>query len=200
MMSTVLGYAITGQSLEPLEIHAQGFSDEELLDPATALYAQLYLRTSKNAGNDYFYQILTDLRLRREEHIESMVVNAKCNTCKEPTKYVAGFFDGPRGRHGCLFDCKNEQCEVYQVKRFTESEAVKERIKIQNLNSQKGMYAGYIAALRKDAKITMMKMSQIAGCSPAEYSSYEHERKEFDPEIYRKCEKYLKEKEGGGRC
>mgnify|MGYP002536671333 CR=1 FL=1 len=131
---------------------------------------------------------------------DTMVVNAKCNPCKEPTKYVVGFFDGPRGRHGCLFDCKNERCEVYQVKRFTESEAVKERIKIQNLNSQKGMYAGYIAALRKDAKITMMKMSQIAGCSPAEYSSYEHERKEFDPEIYRKCEKYLKKKEGGGRC
>lgn len=129
-----------------------------------------------------------------------MAVNAKCNSCKEPTKYVAGFFDGPRGRCGCLFDCKNEQCEIYQVKRFTESEAVKERIKIQNLNSQKGMYAGYIAALRKDAKITMMKMSQIAGCSPAEYSSYEHERKEFNPEIYRKCEKYLKKKEGGARC
>ena len=129
-----------------------------------------------------------------------MVVNAKCNSCKEPTKYAAGFFDGPKGRHGCLFDCKNEQCEVYQVKRFAESEAVKERIKIQNLNGQKGMYAGYIAALRKDAKITMMKMSQITGCSPAEYSSYEHERKEFNSEIYRKCEKYLKEKEGGGRC
>ena len=72
MMSTVLGYAITGQSLEPLEIHAQGFEDSELLDPATALYAQLYLRTSKNAGNDYFYQMLTDLRLRRSEHIESI--------------------------------------------------------------------------------------------------------------------------------
>ena len=128
-----------------------------------------------------------------------MVVNAKCNLCKEPTKYVAGFFDGPRGRHGCLFDCKNEQCEVYQVKRFTESEAVKERIKIQNLNSQKGMYAGYIAALRKDAKITMMKMSQIAGCSPAEYSSYEREKKEFDPEIYRKCEK-ISEREGRWRA
>lgn len=129
-----------------------------------------------------------------------MILNGKCNACKEPTKYVAGFFDGLRGRHGCLFDCKNERCEVYQVKRFTESEAVEERIKIQNLNSQKGMYAGYIAALRKDAKITMMKMAQIAGCGPAEYSSYEHERKEFNPEIYRKCEKYLKEKEGGGRC
>lgn len=107
-----------------------------------------------------------------------MVVNAKCNLCKEPTKYVAGFFDGPRGRHGCLFDCKNEQCEVYQVKRFTESEAVKERIKIQNLNSQKGMYAGYIAALRKDAKITMMKMSQIAGCKAVQIINFfmEHSR------------------------
>ena len=72
MMSTMLGYAITDQSLEPLEIHAQGFEDSELLDPATALYAQLYLRTSKNAGNDYFSQMLTDLRIRRKDHIESI--------------------------------------------------------------------------------------------------------------------------------
>lgn len=35
-----------------------------------------------------------------------MILNGKCNACKEPTKYVAGFFDGLRGRHGCLFDCK----------------------------------------------------------------------------------------------
>lgn len=72
MMPTVLGYAITGQSLEPLEIHAQGFTDEELLDPATALYAQLYLRTSKSAGNEYFHNMMVDLRQRREEHIESI--------------------------------------------------------------------------------------------------------------------------------
>ena len=31
-----------------------------------------------------------------------MVVNAKCNACKEPTKYVAGFYDGPKGRDACL--------------------------------------------------------------------------------------------------
>ena len=41
MMTSVMGYAITGQSLAPLEIHAQGFTDEELLDPAVALYAQI---------------------------------------------------------------------------------------------------------------------------------------------------------------
>lgn len=72
MMPTVLGYAITDQSLAPLEIHAQGFSDQELLDPATTLYAQLYLRISKSAGNEYYHNMLVDLRERREEHIESI--------------------------------------------------------------------------------------------------------------------------------
>ncbi len=72
MMSTVLGYAITGKSLEPLEIHAQGFDDQELIDPATALYAQVYLRISKNAGNDYFYQMVKDLQLRKQEHIKNI--------------------------------------------------------------------------------------------------------------------------------
>lgn len=70
MMSSVMGYAITGKPLDELEIHAQGFSDEELLDPAVALYAQMYLRTSKTAGNEYFFNLLKDLRDRREEHIE----------------------------------------------------------------------------------------------------------------------------------
>lgn len=72
MMTSVLGYAITGQSLAPLEIHAQGFSDEELLDPATALYAQMYLRTSKSAGNEYFHNMLMDLKYRREDHIANI--------------------------------------------------------------------------------------------------------------------------------
>ena len=70
MMSSVMGYAITGKPLDELEIHAQSFSDEELLDPAVALYAQMYLRTSKTAGNEYFFNLLKDLRDRREEHIE----------------------------------------------------------------------------------------------------------------------------------
>lgn len=69
IMTTVMGYAITDQSLEPLKISAQGFDDEELLDPAVALYAQVYLRTSKNAGNEYYHNILRDLKERKEEHI-----------------------------------------------------------------------------------------------------------------------------------
>lgn len=121
-----------------------------------------------------------------------MILNAKCNDCEEPTKYVTAFWDGDNGRSGCLYDCKNEGCFEYQMKRESESKAVQDRLKIQNLNCQKGMYAGYIAALRRDARITLYEMSKIAGCSPAEYSAYEHEHKEFDPEVYRKCEECLK--------
>ena len=63
---------------------------------------------------------------------------------------------------------------------------------VARLSRHKEMYAGYIAVKRKDARVSMYKIAQIAGCSPAEYSAYEHERKEFDPEVYRKCVEYLK--------
>ena len=45
--------------------------------------------------------------------------------------------------------------------------------------------------LTEDVGLTIMQMSQIAGCSPAEYSAYEHEQKPFDPEVYKKCKAYL---------
>lgn len=65
MFTSIMGYAIMGKTLEELEIKAEGFTDEELCDPATALYAQLVLRTAKQAGKDYFYNILLDLQHRR---------------------------------------------------------------------------------------------------------------------------------------
>ena len=69
MFTSIMGYAITGRSREELEIRADGFTNEELLDPAVALYAQLYLRTVKNAGKEYFYGIMRDLEYRKEEHL-----------------------------------------------------------------------------------------------------------------------------------
>ncbi|WP_337934189.1 helix-turn-helix transcriptional regulator [Enterocloster sp.] len=120
-----------------------------------------------------------------------MLINTKCERCNEPTKHVVGFWDGENGKSGFVHDCENEKCEVRQLIKDTETKAMQERFRIQNLNSRKRMYAGYIAALRKDAKISMMEMSKIAGCSPAEYSAYEHERKPFDEEAYKKCEEYL---------
>ena len=48
-----------------------------------------------------------------------MLINLKCDTCKEPSKYVTGFYDGKKGKHGVLYDCKNELCEVNQQKQKT---------------------------------------------------------------------------------
>ena len=72
MFTSIMGYAITGQSLAELCLKAQGFSDEELLDPATALYAWKYLNMTKNAGKDYFYNYLVDMEQRRDEHIKAL--------------------------------------------------------------------------------------------------------------------------------
>ena len=72
MFTSIMGYAITGQSLAKLCLKAKGFSDEELLDPATALYAWKYLNMTKNAGKDYFYNYLVDMEQRRDEHIKAL--------------------------------------------------------------------------------------------------------------------------------
>ena len=90
-----------------------------------------------------------------------MLLNTKCERCNEPTKHVVGFWDGENGKSGFVHDCENEKCEVRQLIKVTETKAMQERFRIQNLNSRKRMYAGYIAALRKDAKISMMEMSKI---------------------------------------
>lgn len=47
-----------------------------------------------------------------------MVLNSKCNTCKEPTKFVVGFYDGPRSK-GCVYDCTwkdwRNDCETVHI-------------------------------------------------------------------------------------
>ncbi len=72
MFTTILGYAITGQSLEPLELKAEGFTDEEMLDPAIALYSWVYLKAVIQANKEYFYNIMMDLRYRKEEHLKDI--------------------------------------------------------------------------------------------------------------------------------
>lgn len=69
LFTSIMGYAITGQSLAELCLHAKGFSDEELLNPAVALYALKYLNMTKHADKDYFYNYLIDMEQRRAEHI-----------------------------------------------------------------------------------------------------------------------------------
>ena len=60
-----------------------------------------------------------------EEELLKMSVNARCVGCKEPTKFVAGFYDGPR-RTWLLYDCENEACAVNQILRCAESKEASE--------------------------------------------------------------------------
>lgn len=81
--SGVFGRAVSEKPTDDMEIRAEGFTEEELKDHATALYAQLYLRMVAKAGKDYFLEVLKDLKFRREEHIayiQSQIdyVKAKC--------------------------------------------------------------------------------------------------------------------------
>lgn len=72
LMTSILGYAIMGKPLNDLGIKAEGFTDEELLDPAVAIYAQIYLRSVKGASNAYSHNIMRDMKRRREQHISNI--------------------------------------------------------------------------------------------------------------------------------
>lgn len=82
--SRAFARGVNKQTTEDMEIVAEGFDSQELLDPATALYAQMYLKMAKNAGQDYFYELFRDLKYRKKEHIERIQdqidkVSAKLN-------------------------------------------------------------------------------------------------------------------------
>lgn len=62
-----------------------------------------------------------------------MVVNIKCNNCNEPTKFVTGFWDGKDGAHGCLYDCKNIQCEAKQLIDNSKQEAIQNKVRVRQI-------------------------------------------------------------------
>lgn len=81
LTSCIMGAAMSGESLEPYHIKALGFTDEELLDPATAMYAMVYLRCVKTAGAEYYYNVLEDFRKRKQEHIA--ILRQRLEECKK---------------------------------------------------------------------------------------------------------------------
>lgn len=70
LFSSVYGYAIMDKPLDDLKITAKGFTEEDMKDPATVLYALMLLKTTVNSGGDFFYAMLKDLEIRRNEHIQ----------------------------------------------------------------------------------------------------------------------------------
>ena len=67
--SGAFGRGVMKTDTSDMGIVAEGFTAEELLDPATALYAQAYLRMTQKAGVEFYYEYLRDLKLNKEKHI-----------------------------------------------------------------------------------------------------------------------------------
>lgn len=72
LFSSVMGCAISGQPLDQLGIKAAGFTEDEMRDPATVMYAIMYYRTANGVRNDYTFELLRDIEKRKDDYIESL--------------------------------------------------------------------------------------------------------------------------------
>jgi hypothetical protein len=68
LFSAVFGRAITGRSLDELEIKISGFEGEDFTKPEAVLWAQNILRNSNLGGSYYMSQIINDLYERKDYH------------------------------------------------------------------------------------------------------------------------------------
>ena len=81
--SAAFGRGVMRTDTSDMGIEAEGFTAEELLDPATALYAQAYLRMTQKAGVEFYIEYLRDLKMNRERHVQHIQeqideISAKC--------------------------------------------------------------------------------------------------------------------------
>ncbi len=72
LYSSVLGYAIMDAPLDDLEIKIDGFPGAFNKDYAIVLYAILYHKLRKAAGNYYGYSFLRDLEVNKEFHLRRL--------------------------------------------------------------------------------------------------------------------------------
>lgn len=105
----------------------------------------------------------------------------KCMKCMEPTKHVAGFWDGinPTTKEqasGVLYDCNNMECSLKQQQKTMSENAEKQRQHVIQENTLNEVNIKQLEEKRKNARITIRDISCHLKISPAIYSSYKSER------------------------
>lgn len=104
-----------------------------------------------------------------------------CEVCGEPTKKVAGLWDGidpETGEpvYGCIYSCSNAECaiRIETLKKIEDDKAQKERVSVANWNN------GTDPELLKNARIrlcfSMKTAADVIGVTAAEYSARENGR------------------------
>lgn len=111
-----------------------------------------------------------------------------CRKCTEPTKHIAGFWDGvdPNGNDtsGCFYDCNNIGCGIKMDRVIREAAAEDERQRIRVENADNRTDASTLVDMRKAAQCTLRIAADIAGISVSEYSAMEQERKVIPSQLY----------------
>lgn len=113
-----------------------------------------------------------------------------CETCSEPTKRPAGFYDRqqPDGTlaGGIFYNCQSKTCPVaveaqaaYERERDRESAAKRE-------NAANGICPEDARQERIAVQMTGRDMAKALGVSPVQISNWEHERDPFPVAMYRR--------------
>ena len=70
--SAVVGYAAMGKRLDDLHPRAEGFEDEDLGDPATALWVQATLRAEARSKVLYWQEVARSFRDQKRAHLDRL--------------------------------------------------------------------------------------------------------------------------------
>lgn len=112
----------------------------------------------------------------------------RCQECTEPSKRIAGFWDGTDlngdDTSGCFYVCDNGGCAIKIERDIRAAAAEDERQRIRVENADNGTDASTLVDMRKAAKCTLRTAADIVGISATEYSAMEQERKAIPSQLY----------------
>lgn len=123
----------------------------------------------------------------------------KCQSCQEPTKRPAGFYDRalPDGtlEGGIWYTCESQTCpEALEAQAAHEREMAAHR-EARMINAANGIDPSIAVQDRRDAEITGLSMARELGVSPSLVCDWERERKPWPVDMYERYMAVVSEKE-----
>lgn len=113
----------------------------------------------------------------------------RCAACHEPTKQPIGVWDGvdektgkPTG--GFIFTCNNRFCPISKEVRAAEQEAKRREAAAAEENQKNGTNPEVFLELRRKCRLTLHRVSQMAGVSASTVSAWETGREPFPVDQY----------------
>ncbi len=122
-----------------------------------------------------------------------------CQSCNEPTKRPAGFYDrqGPGGtlEGGVMYACDNMDCPLSKERLEGYERARVQKQETQRENAAHGICPDDARQERIYAEITGYEMAKRLGVSPSLVCDWEQERKPWPVDMYERYMAVVSEKE-----